>query len=233
MTEPEWAACTDPFRLFAFLLDSGRLSDRKVRLFAVACCRRVMDLMPDSRCRAAVAAAERFADGLADVAELAAANAAAHDSYTSLGPSPYREATEAAYWASILGAAGLEREEAPEVLMHAAALAAGHEPAGPNGEFIYREERTRQEERVQCRLLRDLAPYRRVRVEPRWLTWNHGTVPTVARRIDEERTFHDLPILADALEDAGCASDDLLNHCRSGGEHVRGCWAVDLLLGNE
>ncbi len=72
-----------------------------------------------------------------------------------------------------------------------------------------------------------------MRVEPRWLTWNHGTMPTVARRIDEERTFHDLPILADALEDAGCASDDLLNHCRSGGEHVRGCWAVDLLLGNE
>jgi hypothetical protein len=86
----------------------------------------------------------------------------------------------------------------------------------------------------RAELLRDifgLLPFHPVAIDPAWLRWNHGTVPAVARRIYEERAFHDLPILADALEDAGCADPDLLAHCRSGGEHVRGCWALDLLLG--
>ena len=47
----------------------------------------------------------------------------------------------------------------------------------------------------------------------------------------EDRAFDRLPLLADALEDAGCADADILVHCRNGGEHVRGCWVVDLLLG--
>jgi hypothetical protein len=56
-------------------------------------------------------------------------------------------------------------------------------------------------------------------------------VPAIARRIHEERAFHDLPILADALEDAGWTDQDILGHCRGGGPHVRGCWVVDLVLG--
>src|SRR4051812_38842799 len=70
-----------------------------------------------------------------------------------------------------------------------------------------------------------------VAADPAWLTWNHGTVPAIARHVYDDRAFHDLPILADALEDAGCTNADLLAHCRGGGEHVRGCWVVDLLLG--
>ena len=57
------------------------------------------------------------------------------------------------------------------------------------------------------------------------ITGNEGPV--------DGRRFEDLPILADALEEAGCANQDLLAHCRHSGEHVRGCWAVDLLLGKE
>ena len=49
----------------------------------------------------------------------------------------------------------------------------------------------------------------------------------------DARDFSAMPILADALQDAGCDSDDILNHCRSGGVHVRGCWVVDLVLGKE
>jgi hypothetical protein len=64
-----------------------------------------------------------------------------------------------------------------------------------------------------------------------WLLWSHGTIPAIARRIYDERAFHDLPILADALEDAGCTDADILTHCRQPGEHVRGCWVVDLILG--
>jgi hypothetical protein len=66
-----------------------------------------------------------------------------------------------------------------------------------------------------------------------WLAWNDGTVPKLAQAIYEERHFADLPILADALEEAGCDNADILTHCRGGGEHVRGCWVVDLLLGKE
>jgi hypothetical protein len=63
--------------------------------------------------------------------------------------------------------------------------------------------------------------------------WNNGTVPNLAAAIYEERAFDRLPVLADALEDAGCTGAKVLGHCRSGREHVRGYWAVDLVLGKE
>jgi hypothetical protein len=64
-----------------------------------------------------------------------------------------------------------------------------------------------------------------------WLVWNGGTVPQLARTIYEEGRFEDLPILADALEDAGCGEADLLAHGRSAGPHSRRCWVLDLILG--
>jgi hypothetical protein len=68
-------------------------------------------------------------------------------------------------------------------------------------------------------------------VETIWLAWNDGIVPKLAQAIYDDRVFDRLPILADALEEAGCTNADILNHCRQPGEHVRGCWVVDLLLG--
>ena len=65
---------------------------------------------------------------------------------------------------------------------------------------------------------------------PSWLSWNDGTIPKLAQAIYDDRAFDRLPILADALEEAGCDNADILNHCRQPGEHVRGCWVVDLLL---
>ena len=59
--------------------------------------------------------------------------------------------------------------------------------------------------------------------------WNGRTVPRLARALYEERAFDRLPILADALEDAGCHHADLLAHCRGPGPHVRGCWVLDLV----
>jgi hypothetical protein len=70
-------------------------------------------------------------------------------------------------------------------------------------------------------------------VDPGWLVWNDGTVPKLAQAIYDQRRFADMPILADALEEAGCTSQDILNHCRQPGEHARGCWALDLVLGKE
>jgi hypothetical protein len=61
-------------------------------------------------------------------------------------------------------------------------------------------------------------------------SWLTSTVTSLAQAIYTDRAFDRLPILADALEDAGCTNQDILAHCRQPGEHVRGCWVVDLLL---
>lgn len=63
------------------------------------------------------------------------------------------------------------------------------------------------------------------------LAWNGATVPKIAQAIYTDRAFDQLPILADALEDAGCDNAEILDHCRGPGPHVRGCWVVDLILG--
>jgi hypothetical protein len=69
------------------------------------------------------------------------------------------------------------------------------------------------------------------RVQSGWLAWEGGQVAAMVRHMDDTEDFAALPVLADALEESGCTDADLLIHCRSGGGHLRGCWAVDLLLG--
>jgi hypothetical protein len=71
-------------------------------------------------------------------------------------------------------------------------------------------------------------PLRYVSLQPCWVT---STVLALAAGIYSESAFDRLPILADALQDAGCNNDDILDHCRGQGPHVRGCWVVDLVLG--
>jgi len=83
-------------------------------------------------------------------------------------------------------------------------------------------------------VLRDVfTPFRAEIVERSWLMWNDGTITNIAHAIYDGRVFDRLPILADALEDAGCDNADILNHCRQPGVHVRGCWVIDLILGKE
>src|SRR3712207_2557838 len=77
MTEHEWLSCSTPEPMLAFLRNSGKASDRKLRLFAVACCRRVWNLIPDGSCRRAVDVADQYAEGLATAAELEASRGAA------------------------------------------------------------------------------------------------------------------------------------------------------------
>jgi hypothetical protein len=85
--------------------------------------------------------------------------------------------------------------------------------------------------RAQCALIRDLFnPFQPVAIDPAWRTWNGGCVVKMARAIYDERRFEDLPVLADALDEAGCTQRQLLAHCRGDGRHVRGCWALDALL---
>jgi hypothetical protein len=211
MTEAEWLASTDPWPMLEFLGASGKASDRKLRLFACACCRRIWHLLADKRSRDAVEVAELFADGQASDNDRRAADVQAGAACFSAPPD-----------SSVADAAYAAKEccfpSADSAALHTASIAADDVNA----------------ELAQAALLRDIfgtLSFRSVGIDTAWLRWNHGTVPAVARRVYEERAFHDLPILADALEDAGCTAADLLAHCRSGGEHVRGCWAVDLILG--
>lgn len=90
-------------------------------------------------------------------------------------------------------------------------------------------------EAVQCDLIRDIAgnPFQFPKVDPARLTWNDCTVRKLAQTIYDERRYDSLPVLADALEEAGCGDAAILAHCRGPGPHVRGCWVVDLLLGKE
>jgi predicted component of type VI protein secretion system len=69
------------------------------------------------------------------------------------------------------------------------------------------------------------------RAEAGWLAWQGGLVVSMARQVDESGDYRDLPVLADALDEAGCTDPDLLDHLREPGPHVRGCWVVDLVLG--
>jgi hypothetical protein len=89
-----------------------------------------------------------------------------------------------------------------------------------------------REKKAQADLLRELfgTAFGSSTVALPWLTWGAGTIPAIAHRIYEERRFADLPILADALEEAGCTDESILDHCRKPAEHVPGCWVLDLLL---
>jgi hypothetical protein len=89
-----------------------------------------------------------------------------------------------------------------------------------------------EEEFAQAMLLRCIFgnPFRPAVAAPRWLTAN---VVDLASTIYDNRTFGQFPILADALMDAGCDHEELLSHCRTENSHARGCWVLDLVLGQE
>jgi hypothetical protein len=229
MTEAEWLACTDPQKMLEFL--RGRASDRKLRLFAAACCRRIWLLLTDERSRRAVEIAERYADGQASDAEVDAAYEAAFavfkaakdcDSYYGVTNSTKQAASFAAAWT-------LHPAPDDDFPWFVAWSAADGRRLTPTGSGI-------TEHDAQHHLLRDL--FRPVTLDPAWLTWHGGTVPALAQAIYDDRHLpsghldhHRLAILADALEDAGCTDQDILVHCRGPGPHVRGCWVIDSLLG--
>ncbi|HEY7315564.1 MAG TPA: hypothetical protein VH643_39915 [Gemmataceae bacterium] len=87
---------------------------------------------------------------------------------------------------------------------------------------------------AQAALLRDICgplPFRPTTLDSAWLSWHGGLLASIAWQMYDSRDFADMPVLADALEEAGCQNQDILSHCRSGGDHVRGCWVIDALLG--
>jgi hypothetical protein len=221
MTDAEWATCTDPTPMLGFLRQSGKLSKRKWRLFGVACCHRIRHLLADERSRRALGVAERYADGDATDDELDASFEAAFDAGAELAeekgrdPAAFvaagRDPLRAAAWGA--SSAAHPDESADDVAFEAA------DATGTPGE-----------EEAQCELLRCLFgdPLRSPPVEPPWLT---PTVKGLAEGIYRDGAFGRLPILAAALQDAGCDDPAILDHCRPDRTHARGCWVIDLVLG--
>ena len=103
------------------------------------------------------------------------------------------------------------------------------------GEYVKAKEAHAAECARQADLVRCILgnPFRPERLEPTYRDANDGATRRVAQSIYEDHAFDDLPILADALEDAGCADEAVLTHCRATGPHARGCWVVDLVLGKQ
>jgi hypothetical protein len=209
MTEEQWwASEDDPHKMLHYL--RGKASDRKLRLFAVACCRYLWCNLADERSRTAVEVAERFSDGLATERKLQDASSAARAAAQEAGKaSPASDAADVAAWTACSG-------DGHSIAFH-----------------VFLSATEDAESKHQATLLRCIfGPriFRPVTLDSSLLTL---TVKQLAEAIYDDRAFDRLPILADALEDAGCDNADILNHCRQPGEHVRGCWVVDLILGKK
>jgi hypothetical protein len=246
MTEAEWLASADPTPMFEYLQAQDTASERKLRLFAAACCRRRWDWLGE-KSRRAIEVLERYLDGLATADQLYAAAGVAYDDWIeefgthypsnaavcalSFENVSHLDAARGAA-AAIAEAVRLEasRRKAISLQAWAPAPVQKQDPAIRQvcidaGEMDRSAERT-----AQCDLLRDIfhGPRRAVYFRAHW---RNNTITNLATAISSGARLETLPILADALEEAGCADTDILGHCRSEGPHVRGCWAVDLILG--
>jgi hypothetical protein len=229
VTEKEWLVCTDPERMLAFLTDKA--SHRKLRLFLVACCRRVLPDSPDEAMVEALAVAERFADGDESRHRLARVRSSLKthhaDRVRRWSPLYTNHIRSVPAWHA-------NREQIVRAAREGVGCCAWASTRTLSGGFVTMTF-PKDEMAAQAALLRDIFgnPYRPITINPAWLTWSNGTVRRIAQGIYVDRAFDRMPILADALEDSGCDNADLLNHCRQPSVHDRGCWVVDLLTGRE
>jgi hypothetical protein len=226
MTEVEWLACVDPDLMLWTISghpDSRKLwvgrnkpTARKWRLLGVACCHRVWSLITEVECRRVVEVVEAYADGEVAESELRSVADAAVDCGYRVHHDRLRHRAYAATDALGRGV-GLNA-----TLEHSCSCVVRHTAWAAGGERS-------AEMRVQAGFIRDIFgnPFRPVTLNPAWLT---PTLVALSTGIYEEKAFDRMPILADALQDADCLNEDILNHCRQPGEHTRGCWAIDSLL---
>jgi hypothetical protein len=228
LTEVEWRSCENPVPMLRDLGNAA--SHRKLRLFAVACTREVCRNVPPSppypdyvarhlaELSNALSVAERYADGEIGAWELLAARKVAEGLYDvycdSGGVMPNAVGT----------ALGATEESIEDNFCRKTDMF---------DSFLCQHAEWGMVKRArQAELLRDIFgnPFRPITLDPSWLT---STVTILARTMYESRDFTAMPILADALQDAGCEDDQVLSHCRGEGVHVRGCFLIDLLTGRE
>jgi hypothetical protein len=238
MTEAEWLACTDPTPMLEYL--QGKAGERKLRLFAAARCRL---FRPDWNdwwpIREAVDAAEQFSDGLSPAGQLTQFHRTWEDfngevSLNTIDP----HGGSTVLLPDRLGLLLVQIVSSPE----AGSAARGVLYDDLQSYFIGTWKDGPREQRAECHLLREVFgnPFRPFTLSPAIRTWNDATVSRLAQAAYDERHLpagtldtNRLAVLADALEEAGCTSEEVLGHLRGPGPHVRGCWVVDPLLGKE
>jgi hypothetical protein len=239
MTEDEFNRSSDPRQMLELLSAQGTLSERKARLFAVACCRHIWPLLTDERYRMAVEVAERCADGGGTSTDLRQALRGVGEACRDLGNAFHHNFTA-------LSAFGVCSREPIEAAWKAATYmplagprVIGLAPGLPDNEYTGDRDGGNA---AACVLLKDIfgPPWRPSPLPTSVLPWNDGTMVRLAWAAYENRNLPEgtldiprLAVLADALEEAGCDNAEILSHLRSPGPHVRGCFALDLLLGKE
>ena len=233
MTEVEWLHCDDPGPMLRFI--QPRASDRKLRMFLLACCRDLWDAAADEATRYTLAVATQVADsgpGGMTVAETRTlAGWAVIDCGASIPYEPVLTWTEEATRRKVASsAAGPLLEEVLEAL--ACSRLQDWSAARWDGMLQGVEAKGVGPAR-QAELLRDICrgPFRPIHFLAAWRAGNVGAIHGVAHAIYQEEAFDELPVLGDVLEDAGCTEDEILGHLRGPGPHVRGCWVLDLILG--
>jgi hypothetical protein len=226
MRESKWLASRDPVAMVRYLL--GKASLRKLRLLTCACCRHFRSLVEGAcppwilvAAERAATVAEQFADQLVGEFELLQASGAGSEPEIRV----------------------FRPRDPSYMLVHSIRIAVAYdtvleEQIGQAVGYVYRNRdwlsATLPETRtVIVELVRDLFgnPFCPPVLNAAWVLQNGQSARRLAEVIYDEKDYQRLPVLADALEDAGCDNADVLNHCREPREHVRGCWVLDLLLG--
>jgi hypothetical protein len=223
MNAARWDACNDPWDMLSW--SPGDSSVRQQGFWAVACIRRIWDWVP-ANCHELVAAVE-----------------------DSLERTDYLVGqVDRPKWEEVLGRESRSESHIKSAVrwllwpgfcksaVGAVADAIAEHETGFTGRANWPPEYRavwRREQAAHASLLREVRsnPYRPISLNPSWHT---SDVLLIAHGIYESRDYFAMPILADALQDAGCDNPDILGHCRNTSlTHVRGCWVVDLVLGKE
>jgi hypothetical protein len=225
MDKKSWLTSADPHAMLEFL--GNQASERKLRLFACACCRRVWHLLTDERSRSAVEAAELHAEGALDDAALTSAWLIASETerpaFAKKNCAPSRTIASTAVCATLPDPFRAARE---------CLLTVNWVNRGP----------LRDENDWQRSVLRDIFgnPFQPFVVSNDWLVWNHGAIDALARSAYSHCIFpagtlepDRLAVLADALEEVGCSDEAALDHLRGPGPHYRGCHVLEALLGQK
>jgi hypothetical protein len=247
MTEAEWQTSTDPLTMYQLLHESTlvktrwqgwmpartrRISARKETLFRCAVCEPLLEIVQSDPARHLLEMRRReqfLPETTAVVGDMLGGfiRRVLEESRSS-HPAGQQEAWE------VLTVLTGGIVEANWDWLHSTA----HSWAvfkSPDGDLWQRGKIMEAERQRQAHLLREFVgnPFHAPGLPERWKTWDGGLVLGMARRIDLNEDFAGLPVLGDALEDAGCTDADILAHCRHPGPHLRGCWVLDLLLGRE
>lgn len=249
MTEAEWRSAEDPKPMLEFLICRAadrklrRAMVRKLRLCAAACARRVWPLLPGERGRSWIEIAEALADDRTVAVDVERERADYGEAFQHIDGWRQERANRVSYY-SLSAAQGTIQLEA-EFLGHWTRRGGGvaqltDVPVWAARALAHLSRPDDEAEMDWAIFFRELAafvpivwevfgnPFETPRFDARWRT---ADTAGLAVAIYEDRAFGRMPILGDALMDAGCEDQDIIAHCQGQGPHVRGCWVVDLLLG--